>query len=53
MKPQRIKITNNLIENYGLYKKMEVYVSFLFIITFYIKNIIPLCYNSYFFLIKY
>ena len=26
MKPQRIKMTHNLILNYGLYKKMEVFV---------------------------
>jgi acetoin utilization deacetylase AcuC-like enzyme len=25
MKPQRLALTNNLVLNYGLYKKMEVY----------------------------
>lgn len=27
MKPHRIKMTHNLLLNYGLYKHMEVYVS--------------------------
>ena len=27
MKPHRIRMTHNLILNYGLYRKMEVYVS--------------------------
>ena len=26
MKPHRIRMTHNLILNYGLYRKMEVYV---------------------------
>ena len=26
MKPQRIKMTHNLVLNYGLYKKMEIFV---------------------------
>ncbi len=26
MKPQRIRMTHNLLLNYGLYRKMEVYV---------------------------
>jgi hypothetical protein len=29
MKPQRLRMTHNLILNYGLYKKMEVYVRHL------------------------
>jgi len=36
MKPQRIRMTHHLILRYNLYRKMEVYVSSLFIITFYI-----------------
>jgi len=36
MKPQRLKITHDLIVNYDLYRKMEICVSFLFIVTFYI-----------------
>lgn len=28
MKPHRIRMTHNLILNYGLYRKMEIYVSF-------------------------
>ena len=28
MKPHRIRMTHGLIMNYGLYKKMEIYVSF-------------------------
>ena len=27
MKPHRIRMTHNLLLNYGLYKKMEIYVS--------------------------
>ena len=27
MKPQRIRMTHNLLLNYGLYRKMEIYVS--------------------------
>lgn len=27
MKPHRIRMAHNLILNYGLYKKMEIYVS--------------------------
>lgn len=30
MKPHRIRMTHSLVMNYGLYKKMEIYVSFLF-----------------------
>lgn len=26
MKPQRIRMTHNLLINYGLYRKMEIYV---------------------------
>jgi hypothetical protein len=29
MKPHRIRMTHNLLLNYGLYRKMEVYVSLL------------------------
>jgi len=29
MKPHRIRMTHNLILNYGLYRKMEIYVSYL------------------------
>ena len=28
MKPHRIRMTHNLILNYGLYRKMEIYVSY-------------------------
>ena len=28
MKPHRIRMTHNLLLNYGLYRKMEIYVSF-------------------------
>jgi histone deacetylase 1/2 len=28
MKPHRIRMTHSLVMNYGLYKKMEIYVSF-------------------------
>lgn len=30
MKPHRIRMTHNLLLNYGLYRKMEIYVSFSF-----------------------
>lgn len=30
MKPHRIRMTHNLLLNYGLYRKMEIYVSFCF-----------------------
>lgn len=30
MKPHRIRMTHSLVMNYGLYKKMEIYVSILF-----------------------
>lgn len=29
MKPHRIRMTHNLLLNYGLYRKMEIYVSFV------------------------
>lgn len=29
MKPHRIRMTHSLVMNYGLYKKMEIYVSSL------------------------
>jgi histone deacetylase 1/2 len=29
MKPHRIRMTHNLLLNYGLYRKMEIYVSFI------------------------
>lgn len=41
MKPHRIRMTHNLLLNYGLYRKMEIYVrnsSLLFI--FYVKYFI-------------
>lgn len=28
MKPHRIRMTHNLLLNYGLYRKMEIYVGF-------------------------
>ena len=30
MKPHRIRMTHNLLLNYGLYRKMEIYVSIFF-----------------------
>ena len=32
MKPHRIRMTHNLLLNYGLYRKMEIYVSFMFFV---------------------
>lgn len=29
MKPHRIRMTHNLLLNYGLYRRMEIYVSFV------------------------
>ena len=31
MKPHRIRMTHNLLLNYGLYRKMEIYVSKYFV----------------------
>jgi hypothetical protein len=36
MKPHRIRMTHNLILNYGLYRKMEVYVCLEF---FFFENL--------------
>lgn len=32
MKPHRIRMCHSLVMNYGLYNKMEIYVSFLFLV---------------------
>uniref|UniRef100_A0A1I7WS61 Mago nashi protein n=1 Tax=Heterorhabditis bacteriophora TaxID=37862 RepID=A0A1I7WS61_HETBA len=37
MKPHRIRMTHNLLLNYGLYRKLEVYASFTIV-----KNYVPL-----------
>jgi histone deacetylase 1/2 len=34
MKPHRIRMTHSLVMNYGLYKKMEIYVSTLLLLFF-------------------
>lgn len=34
MKPHRIRMTHSLVMNYGLYKKMEIYVSFTVIFSY-------------------
>ena len=34
MKPHRIRMAHSLIMNYGLYKKMEIYVSHLSFVQF-------------------
>ena len=39
MKPHRIRMTHNLILNYGLYRKMEIYVSYLLQNQFYSVNV--------------
>jgi len=36
MKPHRIRMTHNLLLNYGLYRKMEIYVSSLCNLTLYV-----------------
>lgn len=33
MKPHRIRMTHNLLLNYGLYRKMEIYVSIFVLIN--------------------
>ena len=49
MKPQRIKMTHNLILNYGLYKKMEIYVSNLSVHLLYITQLLTvLILNTFF-----
>lgn len=40
MKPHRIRMTHSLVMNYGLYKKMEIYVSSLFIISVNIEDVV-------------
>ena len=44
MKPHRIRMAHNLILNYGLYRKMEVYVS-LFLYR-YIVTKLPFIHHS-------
>ena len=44
MKPHRIRMAHNLILNYGLYRKMEVYVS-LFLYR-YIVSKLPFIHHS-------
>lgn len=36
MKPHRIRMTHALVMNYGLYKKMEIFVKLNFLITYYL-----------------
>lgn len=42
MKPHRIRMAHSLIMNYGLYKHMEIYVSFLPIVSFLYSFNVPL-----------
>ena len=44
MKPHRIRMTHNLLLNYGLYRKMEIYVSplsFLLQSVLYFFSLLP------------
>lgn len=44
MKPHRIRMTHSLVMNYGLYKKMEIYVSntiYIFSLSFYTDRVMP------------
>lgn len=43
MKPHRIRMAHSLIMNYGLYKKMEIYVSLKKLCDLVIHFIPPLC----------
>lgn len=45
MKPHRIRMTHNLLLNYGLYRKMEIYVCFCNIFQSYI--VIKLIYRGH------
>lgn len=44
MKPHRIRMTHNLLLNYGLYRKMEIYVSIPKILDFFLKLLTNLMY---------
>jgi len=49
MKPHRIRMTHNLLLNYGLYRKMEIYVRmFLFFICEFIFNLFIIFYQNIF-----
>lgn len=39
MKPHRIRMAHSLVMNYGLYKKMEIYVSFYFFCASFLSNL--------------
>lgn len=43
MKPHRIRMAHSLIMNYGLYKKMEIYVSLMTRCNLHIRSISLLC----------
>lgn len=45
MKPHRIRMTHNLLLNYGLYRKMEIYVRFCYMFQSYI--VIKLIYRGH------
>lgn len=47
MKPHRIRMTHNLLLNYGLYRKMEIYVRVCTLNFFSIKKVQFLCYHSH------
>ena len=39
MKPFRVAMTNELVQEYGLYKKLDIYVIFSIRITIFVNNI--------------
>lgn len=40
MKPHRIRMTHNLLLNYGLYRKMEIYVSPVYFLLFIMLHVL-------------
>lgn len=44
MKPHRIRMAHNLVLNYGLYRKMEIYVSGVWNFIFFITHLTGACF---------
>jgi len=43
MKPHRIRVAHSLIMNYGLYKKMEIYVSMMLSTSISVHGMLEVC----------
>lgn len=46
MKPHRIRMAHSLVMNYGLYKKMEIYVSFILLRIAVTQRMVALIYAA-------